>query len=57
MAPSLAEAQPIPPAPPARRALERALTILVVLACVAGVGVILVLPDESKTVGLVYGGF
>jgi hypothetical protein len=43
--------------PPARRALARAMTTLVVLFCVAGLGVILILPDESKTVGLVYGGF
>ena len=54
MAPNLAE----PPAEtPARRALARALTGLVVLACLASLVVILMLPDESKTVGLVYGGF
>jgi 4-hydroxybenzoate polyprenyltransferase len=31
--------------------------ILVVLACVAGVGLVLILPTSSKTVGLVYGAF
>jgi hypothetical protein len=46
-----------PADPPARRALPRVITALVVLCCVAGLGVILILPDESKTVGLVYGGF
>lgn len=37
--------------------LARALTCLIVLACLSAIGAMLILPDASKAVGLVYGGF
>ncbi len=36
---------------------DRALWTLVALLCLAGVAAMLVLPDDSKVVDLVYGGF
>ena len=42
---------------PRSRPLARALFCLVVLACLACIGAMLILPEASKTVGLVYGGF
>jgi hypothetical protein len=48
------------PAPPTRvrpPLVEILLWALVTLVCVAGTSAMLILPTESKTVGLVYGGF
>jgi hypothetical protein len=43
-----------PPRPPL---LERALWALVALVCIVAIGAIVILPDNSKVVDLVYGGF
>jgi len=37
--------------------LARALACLIVLACLSAIGAMLILPDATKAVGLVYGGF
>ena len=37
--------------------LERALWAMVTLACLAAIGTMLILPDDSKVVDIVYGGF
>jgi len=37
--------------------LARALACLIVLACVTAIGAMLIVPEHSKNVGVVYGGF
>jgi hypothetical protein len=51
-------ADPATPHRPARVSVRVVIVwILVAVACVAGVGLVLLMPTSSKTVGLVYGAF
>jgi hypothetical protein len=55
--PAEASSGAVEPWAPRSPLLARALFGLVVLACLACIGAMLILPEASKTVGLVYGGF